>query len=176
MDFDTNNPSINSYSQSHRMRSYLWIILSIPLIFNVYSINLEIQEKNTTWLQSISPSSEHFNYEYLLILFAWTLVYFLLLSVHLKWKLSKESFEYSFFPFIRTKSIPLNSVNGIEIIRINPILDFGGWGIRYSRKYGRAYTTSGRHVLHIEYGENKKLNLTVTHPEIAIQKINSIKG
>lgn len=175
MDIDTSNPSLNAYSQSHRMKSYLWILLSIPFIFNVYSIHSEIQEKKTTWLQIISPNSENFNYEYLLILFAWALVYFLLLSAHLKWSISKDSFEYSFFPFIRKKSIPKNSITQLEIIKINPILDFGGWGIRYSRKYGRAYTTSGRHVLHIEYGENKKLNLTVTHPEIAIQKINSIK-
>lgn len=172
---NTSNPTSSNYSQSHRMKSYLWILLLILFGFNVYSMNNEINDNNTTWLDSVTPSSNFFNVEYMIILFVWLLVLFLLTSAHLKWSISNEKFEYSFFPFIRKRNIQTNSIKEIKIIKINPILDFGGWGIRYSRKYGRAYTTSGRYVLHLEFGENKKLNLTVTNPEIASQKINAFR-
>lgn len=176
MDFDTSKPSSGSFTQSHRMKPYWWILLSIPFIFNIYFINSEISEKHSTWLKSINPSNKDFNSEYLLIFGTWILLFFLLLTTHLKWSISREHLEYSFFPFIRKKQIPTSTITQLEVIKIKPLVDFGGWGIRYSKKYGRAYTTSGKYVLHIEYGENKKLNLTVTNPEIAIKKINSINN
>ncbi len=174
MNSNTHIPNSSTYSQSHRMKLYWWILLLILFGFNLNSINNEIDDKNTTWLESVTPNSDFFDIEYIFIFLVWILVLLLLATTHLKWTISKDRFEYSFFPFIRKKTIDSHSIREIKIIKINPILDFGGWGLRFSRKYGRAYTTSGRYVLHIEFEVNKKLNLTVTEPEIATQEINAI--
>jgi hypothetical protein len=38
--------------------------------------------------------------------------------------------------------------------------EFGGWGLRYG-KLGAAYTTRGKHILHIKMRKGKSINLTI---------------
>jgi hypothetical protein len=48
----------------------------------------------------------------------------------------------------------------VSIEKINPLRDFGGWGLRYSRQWGKAYTTSGKVVLRLVLRSGKMLNFT----------------
>jgi hypothetical protein len=55
-------------------------------------------------------------------------------------------------------------IESLELKRINPLREFGGWGLRYG-KLGTAYTTRGRYILHIVQKTGKPINLTIVHPE-----------
>lgn len=55
-------------------------------------------------------------------------------------------------------------------MRINPLKEFGGWGLRYGR-LGTAYTTGGKYILHIETTQGKPINLTIAQPADFIKAI-----
>ena len=55
-------------------------------------------------------------------------------------------------------------------MKINPLREFGGWGLRYGR-LGAAYTTKGHYILHIEKTEGQAINLTIAQPEEFINAI-----
>ena len=68
----------------------------------------------------------------------------------------------------KSKCIPWDQIKSIEVMKINPLKEFGGWGIRYGR-LGAAYTTRGRHILHIKKTEGKPINLTIISPATLIE-------
>ena len=63
----------------------------------------------------------------------------------------------------------------MEIMRINPLKEFGGWGFRYG-KLGQAFTTTGRMIIHIETTSGQKLNFSVENTEKAVFAINEFRN
>lgn len=51
--------------------------------------------------------------------------------------------QYNLFPLILNKTIKWDDVVKVELIRINALYDFFGWGLRYSIKYGWGYIFEG---------------------------------
>jgi hypothetical protein len=68
----------------------------------------------------------------------------------------------------KSKCIPWDQIKSIEVMKINPLKEFGGWGIRYGR-LGASFTTRGRHILHIKKTEGKPINLTIISPATLIE-------
>ncbi len=82
------------------------------------------------------------------------LLYFASLQV----SVNKEGIEYKFPPFIfKTKTIYWNDVESHEIRTYDPIGEFGGWGIRNSRRNGKAYSCSGYEGLQLVLTNGKKI-------------------
>jgi hypothetical protein len=56
-------------------------------------------------------------------------------SIRLETKIDERSIKYKFWPFIREyKEIPIQSVYSIEVEKYKPIMEYGGWGYRFSMK------------------------------------------
>jgi hypothetical protein len=76
-----------------------------------------------------------------------------------------EGIEYRFPPFHnKYKRIAWEEIASVELMKINPLKEFGGWGLRYG-KLGTAYTTRGRYILHIKHKTGKSINLTIAQPK-----------
>jgi Family of unknown function (DUF6141) len=58
-----------------------------------------------------------------------------------------EGLFIQFFPF-SGQMIPYKNIKRCEARKYHPIKEYGGWGIRYSRK-GKAYNVSGNHGLQL---------------------------
>jgi hypothetical protein len=57
--------------------------------------------------------------------------------------IDKIGIEYRFFPFhSRPRLIYWNMIEKYMVIKYDPLKDYGGWGIKYS-KHVKAYTLSG---------------------------------
>jgi len=138
-------------SQTHTMRSYfLYALIISVLLFGL----LIAQSPNTSnsFMENWLPPS--------LITF---FVLSLLFSIDLTWELDSTGFTYRFLPFIwRRKSIPIQEIQSIEVLDIRPLWDFGGWGLRWSSKYGKAYTTSGKTVIRLTLKNGDILNFTAS--------------
>lgn len=82
---------------------------------------------------------------------------------------------FRFFPLIlKYKEIPTNEITKASILKIRPLIDFGGWGIRYGRK-GKAYTVRGRHVLALKLVNGNRLFLGISNiqdAQTALDKLN----
>ncbi len=137
-------------SQTHTMKLLFWI--TAPTILLSLGLVSVLNWKNNT------PILSHENIIPSIILLG---VFLLLANLKLKWKLDTNGFEFRFFPFIyKTQFIPINEIECIEIVTIHPLKDFGGWGLRWSSKYGKAYTTTGKTVIRLTLTNGKMLNFT----------------
>jgi len=75
----------------------------------------------------------------------------------LKLHLNENYFEYNFFPFtFKTTKIRWNEIQEIQILNTDPISDFGGWGVRLSRKYGKAFITGNNEIIFLKMKNGKK--------------------
>ncbi len=146
-------------SQTHKMKWVFWITL--PILFGTLLLSLVLGAKKTDSQGFDLKSIDLLNSETLPAVVIITLVLFLLYFIQLNWSINQKGFYYRYFPFVnKTRFIPAEEIQSITLEKINPIRDFGGWGLRYSKKYGKAYTTQGNHVIRVHLKSGKILNFT----------------
>jgi hypothetical protein len=84
----------------------------------------------------------------------------------LKLNLNPQYFEYYFFPFmLKPKKIRWDEIKEIQLVHTDPISDFGGWGIRLSRKYGKAFITGGQEIIFLKLKNGKKRSFSIQNKE-----------
>jgi hypothetical protein len=69
--------------------------------------------------------------------------------------------RYNLFPLILNKTIKWDDVVKVELIRINALYDFFGWGLRYSIKYGWGYIFEGDYGLFINTNNGRKIVFSI---------------
>lgn len=79
------------------------------------------------------------------------------------------SIRFNFF-HRRPKIIAWVEIQKAEIITYNPIMDYGGWGIKYGGLNSIAYNVSGNQGLQLYLKNGKKILIGTQKPE-EIQKI-----
>ena len=76
-----------------------------------------------------------------------------------------------FFPFHSSfHKIALKDIKTFEARTYNPIMEYGGWGIRYGLK-GKAYNVSGNRGVQLELSEGKKILIGSQKPEELVKAI-----
>jgi hypothetical protein len=139
------------YSEKSGLPSWIfWPIASIPLSIYLYE-------------KIVHPAdSEPFDWFGLVIL---AIVGLFIFAIKLHVTINTEGITYKYPPFhIKPKQMPWANIESAELMKINPLKEFGGWGLRYG-KLGAAYTTRGRYILHIVQKTGKPINLTIAQPE-----------
>ncbi len=123
-----------------------WSMLSIPTILYLHEI--------ITNPEDVEP----FDWIGFIIL---AIVGLFIYSIKLKVSIDQKGITYQYPPF-RNKptTLPWEDIQTVELLKINPLREFGGWGLRYG-KLGAAYTTRGKHILHIKMRKGKPINLTI---------------
>ena len=135
------------YSEKSGFPAWIfWAIASIPLTIFLYE-------------RIAHPiDSEPFDWFGLVILGA---VGILIFSIKLHVTVNAEGITYKYPPFhIKPRQMPWANIESAELIKINPLKEFGGWGLRYG-KLGTAYTTRGKYILHIKMRQGKPINVTI---------------
>ena len=65
--------------------------------------------------------------------------------------------KFRFFPFhIHWQEIPWSDITHAEVRTYRPIMEYGGWGLRFG-KNGKAYTTKGKTGLQLTLKNGKKI-------------------
>lgn len=75
---------------------------------------------------------------------------------------------FHIFPFTKKRFWAWSEIRRCRILQFKPLLELGGWGIRYSDLYGQAFTVSGKIGLQIETLDRKSFL-------IGTQKADEIK-
>ena len=135
------------YSEKSGFPSWIfWSIASIPLSIYLYE-------------KIVHPAdSEPLDWFGLVII---GVVALLIFAIKLHVTINIEGITYKYPPFhIKPKQMPWANIESAELMKINPLKEFGGWGLRYG-KLGAAYTTRGKHILHIKMRKGKPINLTI---------------
>tara|TARA_B100000959_G_scaffold86751_1_gene92159 strand:+ start:1814 stop:2293 length:480 start_codon:yes stop_codon:yes gene_type:complete len=147
----------NNYYEIQQFRQiWVWLILLLvefALLFTILSgmINL---------LVSIIIISIGFG-------FIWLLYRMKLITI-----INEDGINIIFAPFTNF-IIPFNKIKKYQIRQYRPIIEYGGWGIRYS-KSGKAYNVSGKIGLQIELTNGKRLLIGTQNPDALLQTLNEI--
>ena len=151
------------YQEKSSMK--LWAFILIPILSVVVLLDVLI---NNSPKFTQNPEAQ------------WTiiipiLVFLLLFFIKLEWEFTESDFRYRFFPFIiKERIIQYSDIQNMSVMKINPLLEFGGWGLRRGQ-LGKAYTTDGNLIIHIELKSGQKLNFTVKN-NVEVERIIQLEA
>ena len=96
----------------------------------------------------------------------------LFLTLRLDTHIDETGISYRFFPFQRRfKTIAWSEIEQAYIRQYNPIVDYGGWGLRLGLfGKGRAYNVKGNQGLQIVFKNGKKFLIGTQQPE-ALERV-----
>ena len=99
---------------------------------------------------------------------------------NLKTRIEEEAIHFQFYPFHigfidfkfkkMEKNIPFEAIEKMEVVKYNPLFDYGGWGIRFGGMNTIAYNTMGNKGLMI-YKKNKEKVLIGTQKPEELKKV-----
>ena len=70
----------------------------------------------------------------------------------------QNGIRVKFPPFFnKEKFFPKETINYIEVRQYNPILEYGGWGVRMGMRKGKAYNVKGNLGIQLKLTDNKKI-------------------
>lgn len=100
-----------------------------------------------------------------------TLSMALLSSIKLITRIDEQGVHYRFKPFhFKVQTIPWEDIDQIHVRKYSPILEYGGWGIRFGRN-GRAYNIRGNTGIQIVRKNGKRLLIGTQRPDEAAQQL-----
>ena len=93
----------------------------------------------------------------ILVVVLYLCLLFLFGSLKLSTAIDDTGISYRFFPFhLKYRIIHWNEIEEFEVVTYKPVVDYGGWGIRYGKK-GRAYNVSGDKGLELILKNGRRL-------------------
>jgi len=99
----------------------------------------------------------------------------LFLLLKLETEVKPDGIYVRFFPFhIRFKRFGTEDLSEYYARRYKPIWEYGGWGIRYGLRNGKAYNVSGNRGVQLVFKSGKKLLIGSQKPEQLEAAIRSI--
>lgn len=84
------------------------------------------------------------------------LAFSLIMSLQLKTRIDEKGVHFRYFPFTKWRTYPKDQIRSIEVVKFNPLMDHGGWGIKGNRST-KAYTVIGDQGIELDLGESKKV-------------------
>lgn len=107
-----------------------------------------------------------------LLIFLW---FYLRLKLEV-W-IDNQGVHYRFFPLIfRERIISVHEIKKYEIRKYSAIRDYGGWGIKKSFRWGRAYNVSGNVGLQLYLTNGKKVLFGTQRPQAIMHAIDTIRN
>ncbi len=97
------------------------------------------------------------------------------LSAKLEVWIDEDGIHYRFWPLIfKERLISIHEINRYEIRQYRPIVDYGGWGMKKSFKWGRAYNISGNIGLQLYLNNNKKVLFGTQRQQAILHAMDTI--
>lgn len=88
-------------------------------------------------------------------------------SLRLTVQIDQRGVSYEFRPFVKAKLAAWGNLVSVEVNPLNPLRDFGGWGLRYTIRGNEGYIVRGKYGLTLRWKSGRKLTLSITHPAAA---------
>ncbi len=100
--------------------------------------------------------------------------FYLLFRIELVVEVHENHLSIRFPPFSH-RTIDLKDITRCNARTYRPILEYGGWGIRYGWK-GMAYNVSGNRGVQLELSSGKRVLIGSQRPEELVQMIDTEKN
>lgn len=163
------NPTFTETQKFNKWWHYLiagFPVILISVLFTLTYFGI-IPPKNKTSSDYL-PLIAAFTIGAVLFFFLW----FILLK--LKTNINKEGIQVNFsgIPFCK-KHIKWDEIQAIDVVEYSPLLDYGGWGVRYNfTGYGWCYNVSGNIGIKLTKPNGKSFLIGTQQKEEAEKIIN----
>lgn len=99
---------------------------------------------------------------------------YLLFGSRLVVEINRIGISYNFHPFFKkTKHIPKETIKTQKVRKYNPIMEYGGWGIKKGLK-GNAFNVHGNIGLQLILKDNKKVLFGTQRPDAIKRAMNKL--
>ena len=99
----------------------------------------------------------------------------LVASLRLTFEVDDRELRCRFRPLMRRR-VPLDRIASAEVRDYRPILEYGGWGIRWAPRRGWVYSLSGDRGVQLVLTDGRRLLLGTDRPEQLSRAINVRRG
>lgn len=139
------------YKESQTYRSswvfYLILLVELPMLILLTVLFFTSEEKQEMGIALV------------FVFGIMSLVLTLIFNIKLETRIDEQGIHYRYLPFIRKwRLIRKESILSAEVISFNPLLDYGGWGMKGNRTT-KLFNITGDQGLLIDKGETKKILL-----------------
>ena len=94
---------------------------------------------------------------------------------NLKTEVCGDGLYFRFFPFqLSFHKISISDIQTYEVRTYRPIMEYGGWGIRYSFRYGKAYNVSGNLGVQLVLKNGSKILFGSQKPEEFVEALKKV--
>ena len=167
----------------HFRQVWFWLILggSAALTAGIFGHGLYVQlVEGRTWGNTPMSDTALIVTASLVFLLEGGLIA-LFAAAHLRTEVRDDGLYLRFVPFhLSFHRLPLADVAHVEAVTYRPIMDYGGWGIRYSwgssgGKKSKAYNISGNRGVKLTYYAGNHLLIGSQRPEDLAAAIKSLR-
>ncbi|MGZ4904580.1 MAG: DUF6141 family protein [Halobacteriota archaeon] len=95
-------------------------------------------------------------------------------STKLTTDVRSDGVHLRFFP-LYSRVIPPSDIVTYEARQYHPVLEYGGWGIRFGTRRKRAYTMSGNRGVELEFTDGTRLLIGSQRPDKLASAIRAVK-
>ncbi|MFZ9754785.1 MAG: hypothetical protein ACO3DK_01985 [Bacteroidia bacterium] len=124
---------------SHRsslFSGYMWLVVLFPMLAAIIPLIFTVQSQG--WGE-VWPA-------FVILALSLGMIAF----IRLEYRVLAQQFRFRFLPFTGWKSLDFVDYAEARLMKINAMKEFGGWGLRYGRRLGKAYTSHGSYIVHFE--------------------------
>lgn len=153
---------MEKYNEIQKFRQWwLWLIL---LFLPILVIILNYMAEKTFIIESL-----------IVLLFFLPFIWFFYV-LNLETTIDKTGIHLTFKPFlINYKLIKFEDIEKIKVITYNPIMQCGGWGLKWY-KNGNAINVSGNQGIEIILKNNNLILIGTQKPELFLKSFESFKN
>ncbi|MFH2143850.1 MAG: DUF6141 family protein [Bacteroidota bacterium] len=149
-------------------QKWIWFIVFGLFLLSVYAIVQQIVFR-IPFGNNPAP-----DYGLFIISAGMALLVILFLSTKLITEIDSEGIRYRYIPFhFKTRKILWSDVDKAYVRIYSPLMEYGGWGIRYSSN-GKAFNVQGNKGLQLELKNGKKILFGTQNPKKVEMSVNKI--
>lgn len=155
------DPRASHFREVQRFtQPWLWIVLLVPAAFAWWAV---IQQVVLGVPFGSNPGSD------MLVIMLWLAIGVampgFMASLHLITEVHEDGIYARFMPFhLRWRRFAFDDLRSIEARKYSPIMDYGGWGIRWSFA-GTAYNVKGNMGIQLVLHSGKRILIGTQHPD-----------
>lgn len=101
----------------------------------------------------------------------------LFLKAKLETRIDDAGITVRYFPFQRTYYyVKWEEIESAEVLQYRPLMEYGGWGLRYSMRNGRAFSVSGKQGLKLVLKSGSKFMIGTQNADAMREYLQALKS
>lgn len=160
--------SVLFYEEQRFRQWWLWLVIIIPFFATLFGVSMDLlrtEDANQAAEKAIALVA---------VIVIWIVIGFVVWWIRMLTVVRADGLYIKFLPFIwKEKKIDLDEFNAMRAGQYRPLVEYGGWGIRYGWKR-KAYNVMGNQGVELHRPDKSILLIGSQRPRELAEAIASI--